>query len=506
MTPSPPMRPSPGGPARIAYSLRAPFAWRPVAVVLAVDAALFLLTVTRYGYHRDELYFRVLSMHPAWGYVDQSPLTPMVVRAGIWVFGDNLWALRVPAMLFALGAVALTALLSAELGGGARAQLLAAAGASSTFVFIAGHILLTASADLLPWLGFILFACRALLRDRPRWWLPAGLVVGLGTYNKWLIALLLLGFLGGLLLAGPRRALTQRWLWAGVLAAVLVGAPNLVYQAATGWPELTMAGALARDKGGDDRLYFVPFQLILLGITLVPIWIAGLVALFRRAEWRPVRAFAWAYPIVALIVLATGGQPYYTFGLLAFAYAAGSAVSVQWARRRALRWSGVWTAVAVAGATAVVVALPVIPAASLPPVIATVNQTARDSVGWPAYVDQVAGVYDALRPAERARTVLLAQNYGEAGALEKFGPTRGLPPVFSGQNQLHAYGPPPATATAAVTVGFDELSNLFTSCTVKARLDNGIGVQNEEQGRAVMVCRGLRAPWTSLWPGMQHYD
>jgi hypothetical protein len=505
MTSSPRTRPGRFGQGQTPGSLRRPFAWRAVGAVLAVDAALFLVTLTQYGYHRDELYFRILSMHPAWGYVDQSPLTPMVVRAGIWAFGDNLWAVRVPAMLFALGAVALTALLAAELGGGGRAQLLAAAGISSTFVFIAGHILLTASPDMPAWLGFILFACKALLRNRPRWWLAAGVVVGLASYNKWLIALLLLGFLGGLLLSGPRRALAGRWLWAGVLAAVVVGAPNFVYQFSSGWPEVTMAGALANDKGGGDREYFVPFQLILLGITVAPIWIAGLVALFRRREWRPVRAFAWAYPIVCLIVLATGGQPYYTFGLLAFAYAAGSVVAVQWARDRAVRWAGLWTAAGVAVAMAVVVALPVFPAASLPPVIAAVNQTARDSVGWPAYVGEVAGVFHGLPASEMGHTVLLAENYGEAGALEKFGPGLGLPPVFSGHNQLHAYGPPQATANTVIAVGFDDLSADFSSCTVKARLDNGDGVQNEEQGRAVMVCRGLRAPWTALWPGMQHY-
>lgn len=154
MTPLPRILSGLPGHAQASDSFRRPLAWRPVGVVLAVDAALFLLTLTHYGYHRDELYFRLLSLHPAWGYVDQSPMTPMIIRAGIWVFGDNLWALRVPAMLCALGAVTLTALLAAELGGGGRAQLLAAAGISSTFVFIAGHILLTASPDLLAWLGF----------------------------------------------------------------------------------------------------------------------------------------------------------------------------------------------------------------------------------------------------------------------------------------------------------------------------------------------------------------
>jgi 4-amino-4-deoxy-L-arabinose transferase-like glycosyltransferase len=448
----------------------------------------------------------VLSQHPAWGYVDQSALTPMIARAGIEVLGDNLWALRIPAMACALGVVALTAVLSAELGGGARAQLLAAVGTSSTFVLVCGHVLLTASVDLVVWAAVILCTCRALLRDQPRWWVGAGLAVGIGTYNKQLIVLLLLGLLAGLLLAGPRRVLGDRWLWAGVGIAVLLSVPNLAYQAINGWPELAMARALAAHKGPDDRVLLVPFQLIVLGLTVVPIWVAGLLAAFRRPLWRPVRAVAVAYPVVLLVVLVSGGQPYYPFGLVAFGYAAGCVVVEQWAYRRPARWVAAWVAVGVTVGVAAVVALPLIPVGSLPPAVAAANQTARDSIGWPTYVSEVATVYWSLPATDRARTVLLAQNYGEAGALDKYGPDHHLPNAFSGQNQLFSYGPPPDSASVVVAVGYDSLEQVFTSCTVEGTLDNHLGVDNEEQGRAVQVCREPRGGWAATWPSLRHLD
>jgi len=178
-----------------------------VAAALAVALAA---TANRYDYHRDELYFRELGRHPAWGYVDQPPLTPLLGRASTAVFGDSVWALRVPSLVAFVAAVIVISLIARELGGGPVAQTLAALGAASSFPLIAGHLLLTVSVDLLVWTAVLLFVIRALRRDEPRWWLAAGVVVGLGLYNKHLIVLLLLGLAAGLLIAGPRRALLSR--------------------------------------------------------------------------------------------------------------------------------------------------------------------------------------------------------------------------------------------------------------------------------------------------------
>src|SRR5688572_17948899 len=105
---------------------------------MAVLAVLLGTTITRYDYHRDELYFRMLGEHPAWGYVDQPPATPLLARLAIEVFGDTVWAIRIPALLCVLGVALLAALIAREVGGGALAQGLAAAGTVSTFPLLAG--------------------------------------------------------------------------------------------------------------------------------------------------------------------------------------------------------------------------------------------------------------------------------------------------------------------------------------------------------------------------------
>jgi 4-amino-4-deoxy-L-arabinose transferase-like glycosyltransferase len=456
----------------------------PVAVVGAVMVALLVATIDRYGYHRDELYFRVLAGRPAWGYVDQPPLTPMLAKLGIAVFGDHLWNIRIPSILCALAILLLVVLLSREFGGGTGAQVLAAAGSCCSLVLVAGHLLSTATVDLVVWLLVILFAVRALLRGQPRWWLA------------------------GLLIAGPRAELRNPWLWAGAGITLMLAVPNLVYQVTHDWPQAKMAAAVSRNKGSDDRVMLLPFQFLLLGPPLVPIWIAGWVGLFRAPRWRAVRAFAWAYPVVLLLVLVTGGQPYYPLGLLLALYAAGCVSTAGWAADRTGRRALLAAGLALNVAVSVLVALPVLPVRSLPAGVAALNSTLGDSIGWPAYVRQVAGVYRSLPAADRAVAVIVTGNYGEAGAIDRYGHAYGLPVVYSGHSELYRFGPPPDTATVVLFVGYDreEVAGWFADCAELTRLDNGVGVDNEEQDNPVFVCRQPHQPWHELWPQLQHYD
>ncbi|HKT02434.1 MAG TPA: glycosyltransferase family 39 protein [Rugosimonospora sp.] len=485
------------------------FAARPVGAVTAVLVLVLAVTANQYGYHRDELYFRVVGSHLAWGYVDQPPVTPLLARLGIALFGDNLVAVRIPTIICAGAIVVVGALLARELGGGTAAQTLTAVALAATpGVLVAGHVLATATPDIVAWTLVILFACRALLRGEPRWWLAAGLTVGIGLYNKQLVVLLLVGLAAGLLISGPRRELRSPWLWAGVGIAAVVGAPNLVYQATHHWPELTMSRVIAADKGPDDRTNFLPLQLLLIGFPMAVVWIVGLVRLLRDAAWRPVRAFAWAYLVACVVTLVTGGQPYYPFGLLVFLFTAGCVVVARWAAGRRLRWAWPVAGVVVTGAVALVVALPLVPLSSLgSTAVPALNPVVKDAVGWPVYVRQVADVVTALPPADRAQAVLLTLNYGEAGALARYGPQYGLPAVYSGHNQLYYYGPPPDTDDVAVVVGIDQsiLDRAFTSCTKAGELNNELGVDNEEQGRSILVCHGPKQPWHLLWPEFQHY-
>jgi 4-amino-4-deoxy-L-arabinose transferase-like glycosyltransferase len=484
-----------------------PLARGPVLGAAIAMAVVLTAVSGRYGYHRDELYFRML--RPAWGYVDQPPFTPLLARSIAGVVNQP-WALRVPATLLAAGSVLVVALVTRELGGGRRAQALCAwAYAFSAVPLIFGHLLLTATVDLVVWPAVTLFVLRALLRDQPRWWLAAGALVGLSTANKLLVGLLAVALVAGLLGVGPRRALWSGWLLAGAVLALVLALPQLVFQATHDWPQLAMGAALSDNNAGEVRVLMWPFLLLMLGPPLVPVWVAGIVALLRRTDWRTVRLLVPAFAALLVLTFAGGGQVYYPFGLLAVLFAAGC-VPVAELMTRSARWRRLTVAgVVVSAVVSALIALPLLPVSLVgrTPVPA-MNPAVGDQVGWPVYVRQVASVVRALPRDEREHAVVVTSNYGEAGAVARYGPALGVPTAYSGQNGLYDRARPPDDARVVVMVGgqLPWVTHLFASCTVAARLDNGVDVDNEEQGQPVAVCREPVAAWSQLWPRFQHLD
>ena len=479
------------------------FARGPVGGAMIAVAVVLLATSGEYGYHRDELYFRLL--RPSWGYLDQPPLTPLLAH-GISAVVDEPWAIRLPAVVAAVVTTFVLAQITRELGGGRFAQGLCAWGyAFAALPLAVGHVLLTAASDAPVWPAVLLFVLRARLRNEPRWWLAAGLVTGLSMYNKLLIAVLLVGLAAGLAVVGPRRLLVNRWVWGAVGLAVLVGSPNLIYQAVHDWPQFRVGHALAQHNGADVRAQILPLLGLMLGPPLVPIWLAGLVQLWRG----PARFVAVAFPVVLVLVFVMGSQPYYELEFVAVLFAAGCVPTARWAARR--RWKrGLVLGVTAANmAVSAVIGLPLVPVSVLGDTpVPDVNQVAQDSVGWPRYVRQIADVYRSVPAAQRAHAVVYASNYGEAGAVDRYGPADGLPAVYSGQNALYEQGRPPDDITTVIVVGgqYDTARSLFRRCSVRAKLDNGVDVDNEEQDEPVAVCFGPRGPWSHLWSRLRHTD
>ena len=156
--------------------------------------------------------------------------------------------------------------------------------------------------------------------------------------------------------------------------------------------------------------------------------------------------------------------------------------------------------------TAIPVTLPVVPVTDLhrTPIV-EVNYDAGETVGWPAYVREIASVYWSLPEPQRSSAIVLGSNYGEAGAVQHYGPADGLSAAYSGDNGFRYWGPPPSGVTIAVAVGFGrgQLTPFCGRLRLAAHLDNHVDVQDEEQGAPVWVCSSLRAPWTAIWPRLR---
>jgi hypothetical protein len=480
---------------------------RTVALIAGAVTVTLVAFASGYGYHRDELYFVAAGDHLAWGYADQGPVVPLIARAMTELAADSLTVLRLPSAVAAGVTVLLTGLLARELGGGRRAEVIAAATAAvGVIVLFTGHLLSTSTFDLLAWTAVTWLAVRAVRTGDDRLWLAAGLVLGVGLLNKPLPAFLALGMLAGVAIAGPRQLLRNPYVWSGAAIALAIWSPWLIWQADHGWPQIDVSREIAGGGSTSSEPWWliVPFQFLLVSPILAPVWIAGLVRLLRDPPVRRFRFLAWTWIVLAVVFMATGGKPYYLAGLLPALIGAGAVWVDGWLERgRARLRQGVLVgAVTVSGAIGAIISLPVLPADSADPVIA-VNEDVGETIGWPEFARTVSDVHRELPNGRRA--VILTGNYGEAGAIDRYGPALGLPPAYSGHNAYAEWGPPPDGTGPVIAVGLHpaELTAHLRECAVAARIDNDADVDNEEQGRQVMVCSGPNRPWSQEWPALR---
>ena len=497
---------NPSGAERVGIH-RPAIATGPLLIIGAATTVVLLALSPRYGYHRDELYFLAAGRHLAWGYPDQGPLTPLLARVMSAINDHSLLVLRIPSAVIAGVVVVLTGLIAREFEAARVGQLLAAACmAVAGGTLAVTHTLSTTTLDLLCWTVVSYLIVRLLGGADRRWWFGVGVVVGLGLENKWLIAFLAFGMVAGLAIAGPRRVFSAPQFWLAGLIAVLIWAPNLIWQGRHGWPQFELSKAIAAGGSTSSQPWylFIPLELVFMSPVLVPIWGIGWWRLLRAPQLRVFRSFGWAYLLLALIFLATGGKPYYLLGLYPVLFAAGAEPVVAWARRSSGRRTLLTAALALSLVVDAIITLPVLPAGWLEPSpVLALNPDAGETVGWRAFVETVAQV-DRTAPAG---TVVLMGNYGEAGAVDRFGPASGLPAAYSGHNGYGLWGPPPDTAAgSAVVVGISEstLRQWFGSVIPKATIDNGVDLDNDEQGNTVWLCTRQRDPWSRLWSSVRH--
>jgi hypothetical protein len=473
-----------------------------------------LVTGNRYGFHRDELATLDDARHLAWGYVAYPPVTPFFGRLSLLLFRTSLAGFRFFAALAEAVALVVTGLMARELGGHRVAQLVAAA-AAVPFCLGGGALMQYVSFDYLCWVLTAFFVVRLLKSDDPRWWIAIGSAIGLGMLSKYTIGVFVLGLTAGVLVTDARRYLANKWLWLGVAVALLIFLPNFIWQAQNGFVSLDFLRHIhERDVGIGRARYFLPEQLELT-LSAFPLCLAGLFFYFFSPAGRRFSALGWMYVVPLLLFVIAKGRAYYLAGAYPMLYAGGVVFLEQWLAVRSRPFAGALRAIVV---TTLVADMFIAAAITLPvaPVNSTwwnfavkVNEDFREEIGWPELVETVAKIRDSLPPEDRAHFGIFGTNYGEAGAINLYGPRYGLPQAISGVNSFweRGYGnPPPETLIViGLTRGFVE--NRFAACEVAGHTWNRFGIANEETRSHpdIFVCRHLRQSWPEFWKHLRYF-
>jgi hypothetical protein len=475
-----------------------------MAAVCALLAAVLLVASSRYGYHRDELYFIACGRHLAWSYPDQGVLTPLLASSFETLGRGSLVVFRFPAVASIVGAAWLTGLTARELGGRARAQVLATLTvAVSTVGLLAGHLLATATLDFVVWVALTWVVLRIARTGQPRLWVFAGVLVAIGLLNKDLVLVLVLSLTVGVLtVPGGRRLVFNRGYIVGAGSAVAAWVPGLVWQAQHGWPQVTLA-RMIRDEDGtaDQRIGALVLQVFLFSLGASVLWVIGAVRIWRDPAWRFARVLAVSWLVALGVFVITAGQAYYTAGVYPALMAAGAVVL----ERRPRTFWAVTAVVALTSAVVMPASLPILTPRTLAASgWAGAGEQQLEMVGWPREVGLVASAFRSLPAARRAHAVILTANYGEAGAIDRYGAAFGLPEAYSGLNAFGLWGPPPSSGRPVVLVWEDQRPPTYLHGCRNVRRVGG-PVPNEEHDNArILVCAGPRGTWASTWPHVAH--
>lgn len=503
---------------------------RPWIVPAIVAAAAFLLylvpgLVGPYGPFIDELYYIACAKRLAWGYVDHPPLAPFLLRVALAIGGEHLATLRVLSSTFGALTVFGTGLLAARLGAGPWGQGLASgamlAGGIAQVIF--GFYSMNAIEPLL-WLALCWLLIEIARGATPRLWLVFGAIAGIALLNKHTVVTFGVALGVGLLLTPARHQLRSRWPWLGLALAVLFLTPNLLWQAANGWPsiEFYRNAALYKNQPAGP-LEVVLQQVLFMNPGTLPVWVAGLVYLWRR-EHGELRFLALLHvTLLVLLVLSQQSRPDRVVGMYPLLFGAGATALETMATRR--RWVRI-TAPAWLAVGAIVMApvgLPLLPpdaTSAYAQALGAVPQMERgegkrsalpqwfaDRLGWEALVDDVRQVRDSLPHADRSRVVYFAPSYGQAGALEWLGRPYDLDPVYSTHNSYYLWGPPPATPEVAIVIGgeADELRQIFGEVTL-ARTHQCEGCMPWRNDMPIWIVRQPRVSLADIWPELKHFE
>jgi hypothetical protein len=499
-----------------------------VTAIAAFSFVLHMIFNNRYGYFRDEFNYIICGNHPAWGYVDQPPLLPILSRICRTLFGDSLRSIRLIPAISNAAVIILTGMITRELGGTRFAIVLAGLSVLIAPIYLSGGNLLTSNCclEVLLWMGCVYFAILAAKRNEPRYWLWFGVIAGIGLQEKYSIFVLGVGVVIGLILTDQRRFLFNKWIWIGAAAAFLIFLPNLTWNVANDFPFVQLMRnikAEGRDVVLSPWQYFVQ-QILLIHPLTAPIWITGVVSLLFAARFRQYRFLGWTYCVALATFILLKGKNYYLAPIYPMLLGTGAVVIDDVIERFGRLWlkAAIAVIVVAGGAILAPLTIPILPIDqfisymdSLPFKLprseyshmrAALPQHYADQFGWNEIVSETTVAWNRIPVAERSDCGIFAQDYGQAGAIDFLGTRFQLPQSLSGHQTWWLWGPRGYSGNCLIVL--DDRREILESLFQKVEFV-GTSPANPyalEKELPVFICRGSKfGTLADLWPKLKRW-
>ena len=431
-------------------------AWSLVILIAAAHLVLHLAFYNVLEFHRDELLYFSLGMHPAAGYASVPPLIGWLSWALIHLFSNWLFAAKLASALAGGLLIFLMAVTTKELKGGNFAMVLAPLGFFLTPICLRGFFLyMPLPFELLGWTVFLYFLLRYINTDKTKYLIAAGITAGVILLLKYLLLIFVFALLIGLLLTKHRKILKEKVLYIAILLAALVFLPNLIWQVSKGFPVLIHMRELTRSQLVHvDRFLFLTDILLMVGTSVI-LLLAGLFFLGFHRQFREYRVFAWSSLIFIGILLFLRGKSYYVIGVVPFLICAGCVAWEKMTKNSIIR--GLLIAVLIIPPFFMIpVGIPVFKPARLANYFAYLENTMgfpvglrdekgiihalpqdySDMIGWEELASITARAYAAV--PDKQACLIYCENYGQAGAITVYGRKYGLPdPVCFSESFLY---------------------------------------------------------------------
>jgi len=493
-----------------------------------------------YGIFRDEMYYLICGQRLAFGYVDQPPMVALQARLTQMLFGyDHLWSLRLLSAVAGGAKVLLTGLLVRALGGGRGAAALAMFAVLTVPVYLSLDSFLSMNSfEPVFWMTAVLALLEIVRLTSPGaspaseyaakriLWIVVGISAGLGLENKATLAFYLVCLLVALLLTRARRILFSRWAIIGIAIIFLVALPNLIWQALNHFPTWEWLRAVQHsDKDIKlPPLQLLTTQLVMLGPLHSLLGLTGLGWLLIAKGARQWRFAGITYLLFLASMMALHAKDYYLAPAYPILFAAGAMASAGWAAHHRARRAALWVYAGVLGIATVLILPYTVPVLSPQRFLAYEQWTGfhpqdmethdptplpqffADRFGWTDLLNKVSTIYNSLPPDERARTGIFTRNYGEASAINLFGPRLGLPTAISGHQNYWMWGPHGYTGDEMILVVQDSparLSEFYESCTLMARRNDPLAMPWERG--PIYLCKGRKTPLFAEWKDFKEY-